>query len=208
MRRYLSASVGGVLLICAGAIGLAAETDTRSAREHEMLRRTQEALHQSQAENADLVAQKAAAQKQADDKLTAAAAELESTKKASKSAQATLRNQLDDAAAAQAELKRKLAEANQQIATLSSQQQDAAGQLKRTQQEVETSKASTATCEAKNLQLYQYSQELMTRYEQKGVWAALAQKEPTGIKQVGVENLLQEYQQKLDAQRFSQPKTP
>ena len=38
--------------------------------------------------------------------------------------------------------------------------------------------------------------------DRKGVWAALAQKEPTGIKEVSVENLLQEYQQKLDAQRI------
>jgi chromosome segregation ATPase len=196
------------LLLSAVGTALATDPDARGTREHEMLRRTQEALHQSQAENAELAAQKTAAEKQADEKLKAAAEEVDSTRKASKSAQSALRSQLDNAANAQAELTHKLAEANQQIAALTSQQQDAAGQLKRTQQDLDASQARNASCEGKNLQLYQYSQELMIRYQNKGVWAALAQKEPTGIKEVGIENVLQEYQQKLDSQKIKPTTQP
>jgi chromosome segregation ATPase len=209
MRGPAGGLLGVALLVCGAGTALGADPDPRGAREHEMLRRTQEALHQSQAENADLAAQKSAVEKQADEKLKAAAAELDSSRKASKSAQAALHGQLDAAAAAQAELTRKLAEANQQIAAQTSQQQAAAEQLKRTQQELDASKASNLSCETKNTQLYQYSRELMTRYQQKGVWAALAQKEPvTGIKEVGIENVLQEYQQKLDTQRVKPAKAP
>jgi len=209
MHRQLSVMLSALLLLGTSVDTLAADTDPHAAREHEMLRRTQEALHQSQAENAELAAQKAAVEKQSDEKLKSAAADLEASQKASKSAQASLRAQLDGAASAQGELNRKLAEANQQIAALTAQQEDAAGKLKRTQQELDTSRASNASCEAKNLQLYHYSQELMTRYQQKGVWAALSQKEPlTGIKEVGIENVLQEYQQKLDSQKIKPAKAP
>jgi chromosome segregation ATPase len=202
-----AAAIAVLLGICGSAY--AAESDVRASREREMLRRTQEALRESQAENAELTAQKAAAEKQADEKLKSAATELDSARKASKSAQSKLREQQENAASAQSDLMRKLADANRQIAALTSQQQDAAKELKRTQQDLDASKASTASCEAKNLKLYQYSEELMRRYQKKGVWAALAQKEPmTGIKEVGVENVLQEYRDKLDRERIKPPTQP
>jgi len=125
------------LTVCSSVF--AAEGDARAAREREMLRRTQEALRESQAQSAELSAQKAAAERLADEKLKAAAVQLDSTRSASRSAQAALHAQLDNAASAQADLTRRLADANRQIATLTSQQQDAAERLKRTQQELEAS---------------------------------------------------------------------
>jgi hypothetical protein len=201
-RNWSRAAIIAVLLSVAGS-ALGADADVKASREREMLRRTQEALRQSQAENAELAAQKEHAVLEADDKLKAATAQLDTVRKQSKSAEGALRLQLENAANAQSDLNRKLADANRQIATLTSQQLGTAGELKHTQAQLEASKASNTSCEAKNLQLYQYSQELMTRYQKKGVWASLAQKEPvTGIKDVRVENLLQEYQQKLDAQKI------
>ena len=202
---WTAAACAAFLLAVQGA-ALAGDTDVRASREHEMLKRTQEALRQSQAQNAELAAQLAAqkvsAEKQADEKLKAAAAQLDSTRKASRGAQAALQTQLQSAASKQTELTTLLADANRQLHTIAAKQQQTAGELRRTQDQLKASKASNTACEAKNLQLYQYSQELMARYQKKGVWAALAQKEPTGIKEVSVENLLQEYQQKLDAQRI------
>ena len=59
-----------------------------------------------------------------------------------------------------------------------------------------------AASEAKNLQLYKYSVELMDRYKNKGVWSGVAQMEPfTGLKRVEIENLLDEYRDKLEAQK-------
>ena len=209
MDRYgPTAAAFALLLIAVQGFAAAADTDVRASREREMLKRTQEALRQSQAQNAELVAQQATAEKQADEKLKAAADQLESTRKTSRSAQAALQAQLQSAASKQTELTTLLADANRQLSAIAAKQQDTAGQLRRTQEQLKASEASTTACEAKNLKLYQYSQELMTRYQQKGVWAALAQKEPTGIKEVGLENLMQEYQQKLDSQRIKPASPP
>ena len=209
MQSYArGAAAIAVLLVTVQGSAFAADTDARVAREREMLRRTQEALRQSQAENAELVAQKASTEQQADAKVKAAAAELDSTRKASRSAQAALQAQLQSAAVKQAELTTLLADANRQLTAIASKQQNTAGELRHTQQDLEASKARNTACEAKNLQLYRYSQELMTRYQQKGVWAALEQKEPfSGVKEVRIENVLQEYQTKLDAQRIK-PTSP
>ena len=205
MRRNSSLAAFIAVLLSVAGPASAADADVKASREREMLRRTQEALRQSQAENVELAAQKEHAVQEVDDKLKAATAQLDTVRKQSKSAEGALRSQLESSASAQADLNRKLADANRQIAALTSQQQGTAGDLKHSQAQLEASKASNASCEAKNLQLYQYSQELMTRYQKKGVWAALSQKEPvTGIKDVRVENLLQEYQQKLDAQKIRQ----
>jgi len=213
MRTYgQTAAAFAALFLAVQGAALAGDTDVRASREHEMLKRTQEALRQSQAQNAELAAQLAAqkvsAEKQADEKLKAAAAQLDSTRKASRGAQAALQTQLQSAASKQTELTTLLADANRQLHTIAAKQQQTAGELRRTQDQLKASKASNTACEAKNLQLYQYSQELMARYQKKGVWAALEQKEPfSGVKEVRIENVLQEYQTKLDAQRIK-PTSP
>jgi chromosome segregation ATPase len=55
-----------------------------------------------------------------------------------------------------------------------------------------------ADSERKNLQLYQANVELTEMYRNKGVWAAMLQREPTGLKNVEIENVLQEYRLKLE----------
>jgi chromosome segregation ATPase len=198
--------VGAALLFSLAGVTFAADSDSRASREREMLRRAQEALRQSQADNSELVKGKS----EAEQKLKAAAQELETARNSSKAGQASLRNQLQTSAAAQAELTRKLEEAEHQIAALTTQQRATAGQLasreselKQAKQDIEKSKAEGASCEAKNLQLYEYSQDLLGRYQKKGVWAALSQKEPvTGLKEVSVENVVQEYRDKLNSQKI------
>jgi len=65
---------------------------------------------------------------------------------------------------------------------------------------------SIQACDEKNAKLYQLSSELMTRYQRKGVWASLLQQEPfTGIREVEVQTLLQEYQDKADALKIEKP---
>lgn len=54
-------------------------------------------------------------------------------------------------------------------------------------------------CYANNKKLYEINKELLSKYKDKGAMAALLQKEPfTGVSQVEVENLIQDYQYKLD----------
>lgn len=212
MLRQLSATAALVLFVATSiSTALAADTDTRAAREREMLRRAQEALRQSEEQNNELGHAKA----DAEQKLKDAAAQLESAKKTSRSAQSALQSKLQAAAAAQTDLTEQLERAKQQIAQLTSQQLDTAKrlgarevELKQTQQDLQLSKTENASCEAKNLKLYEYSDELVSRYQKKGVWAALAQKEPVvGIKEVGVENVVQEYREKLASQKISAPTT-
>lgn len=58
-------------------------------------------------------------------------------------------------------------------------------------------------CVEKNQRLYTLNIELLDRYKKKGVWTALLQKEPfTQLQRVEIENITQEYQQKLDEYRI------
>lgn len=207
--RKQTALIGAMLMLALTGVGFAADTDSRDAREREMLRRAQEALRQSQSDNSELAQAKLAAEQ----KLKAAAEELASARNSSKAGTASLRTQLQAAAAAQAELNRKLEDADRQIAALTTQHRDTVGQLatreselKQVRQDLEQGKATGASCEVKNLQLFEYSQELLSRYQKKGVWAALSQKEPlTGLNEVSMENVVQEYREKLKSQKLTPP---
>ena len=58
-------------------------------------------------------------------------------------------------------------------------------------------------CEGNNLALYNYGRELLAAYQSKGPLTAIAQKEPMlGIGGVKMENLLEEYRDKLDEKRL------
>jgi chromosome segregation ATPase len=187
----------------------AAADDSKNSREREMLRRAQEALRQSQTESSALAQSKS----EAEQKLKAADAQLDTLRNSSKSEQAGLRAKLKAAADAQAGLISQLENARQQLAALSSKQVETAKMLseretllKRVQSDLDASRAAGSSCEAKNLKMYEYSQELARRYENKGVWTAMRQKEPvTGIGGVGMENLLQEYREKAASQRVQSP---
>jgi DNA repair exonuclease SbcCD ATPase subunit len=210
MRKQTVSVVSAALLFVAlASAAFAADSDSKVSREREMLRRAQEALRQSQSDNNDL----ARAKQDAEQKLKAASQEVEAARNSSKAGQASLRTQLQTSAAAQAELTRKLEDANRQVAALTTQNRDTLGQLasreselKRIQQDLEKSKAAGTSCEAKNLQLFEYSQELLQRYQKKGVWASLSQKDPVlGLKAVSMENVVQEYREKLNSQKIEAP---
>jgi chromosome segregation ATPase len=59
------------------------------------------------------------------------------------------------------------------------------------------------TCAKDNVKLYDAGMELLERYANKGVWDALIEKEPvTQLKRVEMENLVQDYRQRVNAARF------
>lgn len=50
-------------------------------------------------------------------------------------------------------------------------------------------------CRVDNLKLFDVNQEILGKYEGKGMWDVIASREPiTGIKKVAIENIVQEYQ--------------
>lgn len=54
-------------------------------------------------------------------------------------------------------------------------------------------------CYNNNKKLYEVNKEILGKYENKGFWAALSQKEPfTSIERVKVENLVQDYQYQIE----------
>jgi chromosome segregation ATPase len=63
-------------------------------------------------------------------------------------------------------------------------------------------------CVSNNRKLYEINQQLLGKYEDKGVWSVLSQAEPfTGLKQVEIENLIDDYQYQLDDLRVEVPES-
>jgi chromosome segregation ATPase len=61
-------------------------------------------------------------------------------------------------------------------------------------------------CEEKNMALYQLATDLLQRYRNKSVMDALKQAEPfTQLEKVKMENMLQEYAEKMDAKKIDRP---
>ena len=183
-----------------------AADDPAVQRAREMLRRTQEALRQAQSDNSDLQRAKT----EAEQKLQATVKELEAAKN-NKVAQATFNAKLSSAAAAEAELTRKLDEATDKLNATNAKFGETAKQLaarsaelEQVKHELEQSKNATASCETKNVTLYGYAEAVLEKYKNKGVWTSLAQKDPIfGLKNVDVENVVQEYQLKFDSQKIT-----
>lgn len=64
-------------------------------------------------------------------------------------------------------------------------------------------------CAQKNVQLYQTSLELADQYEKKGVWQSLVASEPvTQIKRVEIENIVQEYINRVEQSRVQTAESP
>ncbi len=75
-----------------------------------------------------------------------------------------------------------------------SQLQESASNVSRQSQLIEM-------CEKKNMVLYELNVEILDRYKKKGAWDALLQAEPfTQIRKVEIENIIQEYKEKLENQ--------
>jgi chromosome segregation ATPase len=204
-----TAAISALLIAAGGAprAAYAGEEDT-TARLREMLHRTQEALHQAQSDNAELTRAKA----ETEQKLNAATKDLEAARGVSK-AELALRGQLQTTKAAQDELERKLAGTNTALAAANTKLNEGARQLAAREAELaqlkqglEQSKTANASCESKNLKLYSYAEDLLRAYKNKGVWASLSQKDPVlGLKEVDVENVVQEYRLKMASQKIQPP---
>ncbi len=196
-----------LLALLASGLAASAQADTAS-REKQFLRRLQIMQQQMNEQNAalrkerdELAAQLAAAQ-------AGVASLKEKNQKELGKAQGlerTLQVQQRDSAA----LTQQLAQARQALAALRQEHESTLATLKASEGDNRRLKATGAEqrgqitdCEHKNLLLYQANTQLLEKYKNKTVWDALAQKEPfTGIEKVRIDNVLQEYRDKLDTDR-------
>ena len=104
----------------------------------------------------------------------------------------------------QADLSNKYQESEKKLKQMEEQYATVSKNLQQTQLDKEQEKkrldSDIQVCEKKNSELYQISFVLMNKYQTKGVWQAMRQAEPfTQLEKVKMENLLQEYRDKADA---------
>jgi chromosome segregation ATPase len=196
-------------LVLAAAVGLWSEpgaaqatrrdgADPAAARLQQQLRRLQADKSELQTQNADLTGQI--------EELKARLLGLEKT------------NQEHEASLARYEeavgaYKQRLEESFERIRQTDAQLLDLAGVQQETSAALQHSRAQgerltgeledrtrqLGDCEDKNAKLYEANVEMAERFERKGLWDALLQAEPfTGIKQVEVENLLEEYRYRIE----------
>jgi hypothetical protein len=103
-----------------------------------------------------------------------------------------------------AELKRRLEEMTAKEQGTAQRLQVSEMDSRKLQGEIKLSRGETSSCEAKNLALYGYGRDLLAKYERKGIWTSLKAAEPfTQLERVNIENVLEEYRDKLDADKLA-----
>lgn len=197
---------------------LAQEPNARQAnRDREILRRVQEAQKQAEDARARAETEKAAVEGQlADVQKKAKAVEVGVAQERRRATD--LQQKLDamtrDHASADAERKslaEKLRQAQAQIdqATAELARRDEAltaraSEVAALQSSGRQGAAALAMCEEKNSALAGVATELMEKYRDVGFWEALKRREPfTRVRRVEVENLLEEYRDRVEASRVA-----
>ncbi len=96
--------------------------------------------------------------------------------------------------------------ATERIYEFNDKLKESLGKLRETLMELRKAEATLGeqsdqltACMRVNVQLYDAGKDMLTKYEEKGVWDALAQAEPiTGLKQVEIENVIEDYRYKIE----------
>ncbi|MEQ1592648.1 MAG: hypothetical protein ABL892_09695 [Thiobacillaceae bacterium] len=208
-----------VLLLCLTGTALHAEATDKSSREREALRRMQQQLSQVQGQVGALEEEKT---RMADDldkaqksskSVESKAERLQRELGAGKRQQVSLTKELTVTREELATTTQRLAETQKALSETSNKLTDTTRTLQQTDAEKrnlesikQRNERDIASCERKNVALYELGRSLMYRFENKSCAETLAQKEPfTGLKQVETENLLEEYRDKLDDQKLIKP---
>lgn len=180
----------------------ASANDKNVKKERQAVRRMQQQLNEMQQQKSVLDQEKAALE----ETLKKAGDETESHKKSAASAAARASRLEKDIDAAN----REKAELNAQLAEAQKQNQELDGQRKQLEQDLKNKVAALAKegeqrnlCETNNVELYHIGRELVDWYAKKGPLNAILEAEPfTGMKSVEMENLLENYREKLEAQHL------
>ena len=203
-----------LFLACATAFDVLAEPDAnkdKDAKARQAMHHLQLQLTAAQQEKTELASQVEALKKQLSEmeskkteletKLSGQAKQI--SKLSDKQQQAELSNKQR-----QAELSDKYQETENKLKQMEQQYATTNNSLQQTKTEKEQEKkrldGDVQACEKKNAELYQLSVKLMDKYQNKGVWEAMSQKEPfTQLEKVRIENLLQEYRDKVESNRIA-----
>lgn len=199
--RWAGAAIATLLMVLAVAPGAVAQQADAAgqalARAQGLLRQLAQEKAALDAEVAKLRAENAKLQKDAgrtEARLAETSSSLESATREAAGVRTKLGStekrlerttgQLKDVVAKYREQALKLRETEAQRSELQANLEATAGQLE--------------DAEGKNLALYQLNREILAEFEKEGPWDGLLRKEPvTGFKQVEIENLVQEYEDKM-----------
>jgi chromosome segregation ATPase len=218
MTRIVAIAIA-TLVLAAGGVFAQQEPNKQAARERELLRRAQAA--QKQAEDAKAVLEQEKAKAEADAKAAKA-----QTAKVS-GAVARERKRADDLQADLDAAAKERAALQKDKETLTARATDTEGKLKTALAELAHARDALAAtekelaavrqvaaqqsrsiriCEDKNIKLYGVATDVMAKYRDQGFWDAVKRKEPfTGLRQVEVENLLEEFRDRADEARVEVP---
>ena len=197
----------GMLL---GLVVLAGPVQAQSARQgNDGVARLQAALQQLSAEKTTLQGEKT--------KLETHVAELEKQLAAAQEENKSISTQLAHSQAAEQQatangeaLNEHLKQAHDRTEELVTHFRETASSLQQTerergelQQQLAGSSQQLDLCTKNNVALYDVGIEVLDRYQSKGFWSVMKQKEPfTQLKRVEIENLAEEYRQRLDDARY------
>ena len=204
LRRHL------ILVLLAASLALpAAGADKTADRAKEQLRRMQQSQRKLEQEKARLTQEKTALEgqfKDAEGQLKNAEGKLDAARRQAEAAArkaAGLEKELATALADKEALTAKLADAAQKLTRLGEQQRATEAERKRLDALAAQQKQSIASCEEHNAKLHAQGVALLEKYQSKSCFETVLQGEPfTGLKQVEIENFVEDSREKLDEHKL------
>lgn len=209
--RRMAMAAALVMALCAWAPGSAqtagsADPAQALARAQQLLRQVAQQKVQLETENARLKAEAAGLKKKlerAEAQAETLAADLAASRRDNERTGARLERTGARLEKTEAALREAIDRYRDTAATL----RETEAARRQLESELAATRAELEDAENKNIALYQANVELLDHYHDKGAWDAILQAEPfTGLKQVQIENVLEEYRYKLDQLRYERPK--
>jgi len=200
-----------MLLVLASTFltGNAWSQDKAASREREALRRSQQQVQQIRQEKTALE-EKLTSFEQEKEKLAKQVNGAQARAKSESAKNQQLQQALDAKTQESQTLQEQKTELEQRLAELTAKQAVTERELAKIQAEKNLAQSTLSTrdqqvagCEDKNVRLYQYGRGLIEQCRDRSASDMALRLEPfTGIKRVAMENLLEEYRDKLDAQKI------
>lgn len=212
----LGAFMTTLAMLCGLAIPMAIGADKKASREREALQRMRQQVQQLSQEKAALEAklagfeQEKAALAQEKEKLASRIRDAEARASGEGRKRTQLEGTLDAASKEKQSLLEQKNDLEKRLAEMTARQAETARELATTktqkQQADTTAEArgrQIANCEDKNMKLYQHGRDLIEQCQDRSKTDAMLRLEPfTALKRVEIENLLESYRDKLDAQKL------
>ena len=186
----LAAALAGLLIV-----GPAQAAEKKADPNKEQIRRLQAAQRKLEQEKVALT--------QAKDAVTAELGEAKKKAEGEARRAGSLRKELDGQKAEKEAVAGKLAETEAELRKTQEQQRTAEAERKRLEALSAQQKQSIANCEEHNAKLHSQGLALLEKYQSKSCFDAALQNEPfTGLKQVEIENFVEDSREKLDEQKL------